>query len=130
MFSIFNGFRHFCRLIKSTFPCRLDRVFLLDLKTFHQPPELLPGYGLEFVFCARPLKLSVLKSLVQEYESIVLPHESFDAVSLPATEQEQCRLEWVHVEVFMYQCDKTVYGLAHVGISAGYIYLIDNCDVA
>ncbi len=129
MFSIFNGFRHFRRLVYSTFLSRFDRVFLLDLKAFHEPSELLPGYGLELIFRARPLELSALQPLVQEHESVVLPHESFDAVSLPPAEQEQCRLERIHVEVFVYQCYKTVYGLTHVGIAAGYIYLIDNSDV-
>ena len=104
-------------------------MLLFDLKTFHEPAELLPGYGLEFIFCAGPLELTALQPLVQENESIVLPHECFDAVSFPATEQEQRRSIRIHIEVFVDQSDKTVDGFAHVGISTCYVYLIDNSDV-
>ena len=75
------------------------------------------------------MKLTVLKPLVQENESIVLSHECFDAVSFPATEQEQRRSIRIHIEVFVDQSDKTVDGFAHVGISTCYVYLIDNSDV-
>ena len=86
-------------LVECALLSRLDRVLLFYLKPFHKPTELLPGYGLEFILCTGPLKLTVLKPLVQENESVLLPHERFDAVRPSATEQEQGRFIRIHVEM-------------------------------
>ena len=114
---------------KSAFRRWLNEGSMLYLQAFHQPSELCPGYWLEFILIARPLVLSAFKPFVEEDETVFLPHESLDAVSLSAAEQEQCRLEWIHIEALLYKCSKAIDGLSHVCVSAGYVYLINNGDV-
>jgi len=89
----------------------------------------LPGDESELVLVAGPLELTVLQPLVEEKESIPLPQESLDSVTASFAEDVQRRSERIHLEVFLYQSGKPIDGLAHIGISASYIYVLGNTDV-
>ena len=69
------------------FPVRLR---LLDTQSFHQPAVLLSSNAERFVLAARPLKLTLFKSLVEQEKAVALPVERFYPVGSPAAKQEQC----------------------------------------
>ena len=110
--------------------CRPDRFFLFRFQAFHEPSKLLPGDGPELIFIAGPLELAVLQSFVQENEAIAFPQKSFDAIASFPAEDVQRRCERTHLKMILHQSGQAVDGLAHIGISAGDIYVLGNTDVA
>lgn len=107
-----------------------DDLFLLDLKTFHQPAKLLPGDGHEFFFGTRPLELAVLQSFVEEKETIAFPKKCFYPIALSAAEDEKSRFEGIHFKSALDQSRKTIDRLTHIGVSACNVYLLGNGYIA
>ena len=103
---------------------------LFNSQSLHQPAELLPCDGPELALISGPLEGSVLKPLVEKDEAGGFPHEHLDAVTLLSAEDEESRSKGIHVELLLYNGCKTVDGLAHVCVSAGYVYVLGNADVA
>lgn len=104
-------------------------MLLVDRKTLHQPPELLPRDRPAFRVITGPLEPSVLKAFVQEDKSVAFPEKCLQTVALPSAEQEQRRLERIEHELLLDYCCKAVYGLAHIGISCRDIYILRDSDV-
>lgn len=97
----------------------------IDSEALHKPCELFGGKLPKFIFTSWPFEFACFKSLVQEKEAIALPNEGFDTIIPSATEQKY--RSWgkrIKSESFLDGSSKTIYAVAKICISTGYICLI------
>lgn len=98
-------------------------IRLLDTQSFHQPAVLLRGNAERLILTARPLKLALFKSLVEQEKAIALPVERFDSVGSPAAEQEQRVGTRVKPELLFNDGCQTVDTTAKIRVAAGKVDL-------
>lgn len=97
---------------------------LVDTESLHQPAELLRCDRTCFLIIPRPLETAVLKSFVQEDESVSLEVECLDPVAPSSAEQKQRPAERIQMEFCFHERGKSVDPAAKVRISARNIHVI------
>ena len=110
--------------------CRFYYSLLLDLKTFHEPSELLPCDGAALLFGPGPLKFPTFQPLIQKDKSVTFPQQCLQAVIVLSTEQKQRWGERIQPELLLDDGGQSVDGLSHVGITGCDINMFRNGDVA
>lgn len=93
---------------------RLYCFRLINRKSFHQPTEFLSGQRSDFRSIAGPLELSIIQTLLKEYESIPVEVECFHRVLFTPTEQKDCIRERVHLEVIPNDCHESIERFPHI----------------
>ena len=96
---------------------------LLDTQSFHQPAVLLSSNAERLVLAARPLELTLFKSLVEQEKAVAFPVERFDSVGSSAAEQEQRVGTRVKPELLFNDSRKTVDTAAKIRVAAGKVDL-------
>ena len=98
-------------------------LWLLNTQSFHQPAVLLSSNAERLVLAARPLKLALFKSLVEQEKAVALPVERLDSVGSPAAEQEQCVRTRVKFELLFNDSCQTINPSAKIRVAAGKVDL-------
>ena len=96
---------------------------LLDTQSFHQPAVLLRGNAERLILTARPLKLALFKSLVEQEKAVALPVERLDSVGSPAAEQEQRVGTRIKFKLLFNDSRQTVDTTAKIRVAAGKVDL-------
>ena len=96
---------------------------LLNAQPFHQPAVLLSSNAERLVLAARPLKLALFKSLVEQEKAVTLPVERFDSVGSPATKQKQRFGTRVKSELLFNDGCQTVNPTTKIRVAAGKVDL-------
>ena len=92
--------------------CRLECFRLVDLKTGHEPVELLPGQLFYFQLVSGPAEPALdFHTFIQQYKSIGFPEQGFDPVTAFSAEKIQGTPPWVHMELILYNSAQSVNGL-------------------
>ena len=109
---------------------RFECFWLFDLKTGHEPVELLPGQLFYFQLVSGTAEPALdFHTFIQQYKSIGFPEQGFDPVTAFPTEKIQGTPPWIHMELILYDSTQSVNGFAHI-CSSGYdIDLIGGCDI-
>ena len=98
-------------------------LWLLDTQSFHQPAVLLSSNAERFILAARPLELTLFKSLVEQEKAIAFPVERFDSVGSPAAEQEQRVGTWIKFELLFNDSRQTIDPTTKIRVAAGKVDL-------
>ena len=109
---------------------RFYHGFLLDLQTFHEPSEFLPGDGTALFFRSGPLELTTFQPLIQKDETVTFPQQCFQTVIVFSAEQKQRWGERIQLKLLLDDSCQAVDGLSHVGITGCDINMFRNGDVA
>ena len=96
---------------------------LLNTQSFHQPAVLLSSNAERIILAARPLELTLFKSLVELEKAIVLPVERLDSVGSPAAEQEQRVGTRVKPELLFNDGCQSIDPTAKIGVAASEVDL-------
>ena len=96
---------------------------LLNTQSFHQPAVLLSSNAECLVLAARPLKLTLFKSFVEQEKAVALPVERFDSVGSSAAKQKQRVGTRVKLELLFNDSRQTVDTTAKVSVAAGEVDL-------
>ena len=96
---------------------------LLDTQSFHQPAVLLSSNAERLALAARPLKLALFQSLVEQEKTVAFPVERFDSVGSPAAEQKQRVGTRVKPELLFNDGCQSIDPTAKIGVAAGEIDL-------
>ena len=103
---------------------RPDCLWLVDLKAFHEPPELLSRKGTRFLGAPWPLvPASGGEPLIIEDESVLIEVERLDPVAAFPAEEEQGIAERVKAMGLADDRAQTVNGLPHVGVACDQVDL-------
>ena len=96
---------------------------LLNTQSFHQPAVLLSSNAERLALAARPLKLALFQSLVEQEKTVAFPVERFDSVGSSAAKQKQCVGTRVKLELLFNDSRQTVDTTAKVSVAAGEVDL-------
>ena len=96
---------------------------LLNTQSFHQPAVLLSSNAERLALAARPLKLALFQSLVEQEKTVAFPVERFDSVGSSAAKQKQCVGTRVKPELLFNDGCQTVDPTAKIGVAAGEVDL-------
>ena len=101
--------------------------FLLNGKTFHQPPVLLWSKFFCFLCTAWPLEFSICKTFVAQKPAVTFIQKCFHAVVSTATEKENraciCRIQ---SERGRYNRNQSFDPLSEIGVSSAQIYMFET----
>ena len=107
---------------------------LLNTQSFHQPAVLLSSNAECLALAARPLKLALFQSLVEQEKAVALPVERLDSVGSPAAEQEQRVGTRVKPELLFNDGCQSIDPTAKIGVAASEVDLrsaeIDEHDLS
>lgn len=79
-------FQHFLSKNGARIPW-LERTFLGDGQSLHEPPELLNRQLLQLPFIPRPLESHLIQALVKQDVPRAVPIDGLNAIRLPSAEQ-------------------------------------------
>ena len=97
----------------------------------HEPLILFTAHLFELIGIPWPLISSIRQSLIEKEKAIAFPQQSFDPITLRATEQEQCSfIEWVQLECCLYKICQSIDAISQVCSAAGDIDLFELCDIS
>ena len=96
--------------------------WLFRFQPFHEPAVLLWRQCPDLVLGSWPLKTTIFQALIQKQKSISLPIQSLNPVSFPTTEQKECCLEGIHLELGAYHAGQTVNSAPQICIATGDIH--------
>ena len=96
---------------------------LLNTQSFHQPAVLLSSNAERLALAARPLKLALFQSLVEQEKTVAFPVERFDSVGSSAAEQEQRVGTRVKPELLFNDGCQSIDPTAKIGVAASEVDL-------
>ena len=96
---------------------------LLNTQSFHQPAVLLSSNAERLALAARPLKLALFQSLVEQEKTVAFPVERFDSVGSSAAKQKQCVGTRVKLELLFNDSRQTIDPTAKIRVAAGKVDL-------
>ena len=92
--------------------------FRINGKALHQAHDLLIRQLSHFVFIVWPGKLSILKALIEQPESLAIPIKCLEAVLSTATEKKDAPGEEIEMEALLNYVSKRIDPPTHVGLTA------------
>ncbi len=92
--------------------------FRINGKALHQAHDLLIRQLSHFVFIVWPGKLSILKALIEQPESLAIPIKCLEAVLSTATEKKDAPGEGIEMEALLNYVSKRIDPATHVGLTA------------
>lgn len=95
--------------------------WLFCFQSLHEPAVLLGRQCPDLILGSRPLETAAFQTFVQQKESVAFPIQRLDPVSFSATEQKECCLEWIHLELRAYHAGQTVDSTPQICIATGNI---------
>ena len=127
----------FCRIFLPSDSCfstvivQPECLWLFDLKTCHEPVELLPGQLSYFEPVPWPAEPALgFHPLVEHDETVILPEDSLYPVAASATEKEQCALAGIHFQLVTDDRTQAIDRFSHIGVAADDIDLVYAADIA
>ena len=102
-------------LSEGPFLCTRNYLLLVDLQTFQEPPQLLPGQGTDLRSVPWPLVSASVEPVVQEGHSIRLKIQNFNAVGFSPTEEKRCIFKRIHLKRTLQDPHQSIQGFPHIG---------------
>lgn len=115
-------FKHFRALYHAQTSHGFVGFWLFCFQPLHKPTVLLWRQCPDLVLGSWPLKTTIFQALIQKQKSISLPIQSLNPVSFPTTEQKECCLEGIHLELGAYHTGQTVNSAPQICIATGDIH--------
>src|SRR5690606_10542998 len=112
-------------MLKSTFQRWLNCFRLLNGQTFEQPSKLLLGQILYLLFVSWPLQLPAVQPLIEHRETVAVEIQTFVAVLLPTSEQEDGIAIGIQLKGVLDQCCQSINPFSHIGLPANDIDVLD-----